>query len=291
MSKFDPESHPNQYEMPTDQFQAELNLVDFYKESPMAPVLAAYLNDLKRFAGISIPNYTFIEPLSDTDEADIPDEFVNDLGSGVVDFDSTRDSYQSVRMPVKPATPLIEKRHYDQLSPMQKDIYRSTYNGDAAVGEALPVETQAMLHAIFGLIGAEKVRDDADRPADAPTSSQGSRIYKGRYMDSDIYIGEHWATFTFQGEGNYITRSIFMHGAEAGEAETDALTIAQLTELGQENITLRQIVDDDIDRTNYSDYIELVRDVNTPAPIELAQLPPRRRKAVEFLRNILRKHA
>ncbi len=259
-------SQPEEYQMPSDQLQAELNLTEAYRATFMGNVLAHNLDAMKRFAGISIPQFKNPEVISqDTDLTVQSPELAEDIGGGFVSLGSTNGPNSFERMLLQPQLKKISQKEYDAMSTREQSIYATCMDGEFTEGREYPLHTTRLLKDIFGLIGAQTVRDDSI--SESSGHIRGNKLHRGTYMDTEVYIEERWNSFVLdKGDGtpneSYMVRSAVVYGGESGRTALNELSdtdIARLTTLGLNRSEIRK---DGIDRTNINSYISNIEEIN-----------------------------
>lgn len=239
----------------SNKLMEELQLIQNYEQGPLGIAMAHNLNQIKRFAGYSIPQFQGVVGVSGNTEDDSA-HFTEDIGSGYVEFGSVYGPQDHVTLMV--GNPIeISDEEYSTLSEDQQAEVRLTYRGTAVVGNELPEEVARMFSGINSFINAEKIRDDSNEPGG---DKEGIRLYKGSLDGTDIYTQEQWLTISQNGK-EVTVRSLSALGNESGAIAQDSLSMHDFDRIEQAGGSRSGIIGD-VTRRTMDSYIENIKEIN-----------------------------
>lgn len=252
--------------MPYDQLQSEMQLVEKYEQKPMKAVVSRNLGILKRFAGISIPQFGDMLPISkNIDEDNMSSEMTEDLGGGLVSFGSTHGPRDWVFISLMPQQKELSIDEFNNLAEQEKNEYRTTTQyGESTIGTHYPAEAKQMLQDMFTLTGAKIVRDDSHNASGSVT---GVRFRKGHYMDTPIYFEEIWNSFKTTSMGvdthRYMRRSVRILGNDIGETAALELSIDDFKRIEEQTgLTGFEIRSSGVNKATMEAYIGSIAEIN-----------------------------
>jgi hypothetical protein len=257
-----------EFSMPQDQLVAEMNLIEKYKGTPWEIVMGNNLDEMRRFAGISIPRYSTPKRIdgSELTEEDKADEqngaLTRDVGGGFIELSSTNPPDSFAILLLKPRLEDPTQDEYAAWTDEQKVRFSHERFGQGVYGDELPTDTVSMLHDLYGLIGAKKVMDHNDETYHAV-------MYKGLYMGTEIYIQTirtKWENSSLDEHGErmkteFTTYQTLMYGSESGAHKLLELTHTDYRRLKEVGISPREARRLGIDQTNILIYVDTFKDV------------------------------
>jgi hypothetical protein len=241
----------NSYPMPENQLEFEMTLLDdFANQFPDSkPVLGEALADVQRYSGIKIPKYKLVEPLSEGAEAD--PGLVDEMGFLDANVGDSGYSMLMLTMPVQHTEEQIKA-----MSVEERTEASATHNGFLVLGE-VPPETTAMLNGVYGLIGAETIRDDR-----SAGENDGTVLRLGVYQGEPIYVAEDYSDSSPYYNGKP-TMTVRIVGKNAGEKLAEELTQSQFREfseiVGNPASARELIFSNNVTRDNYRQIAELMQ--------------------------------
>jgi hypothetical protein len=208
-----PNIFANDYVAPENQASFEASLLNnFWLNHPNSmPVLEEALGDIHRYVGVGKPKYGFVEAISDNAQAN----------PGNLGANSYSDHGFSRLMLTMPA-------HYsdEQIANMSEDerLETSKSGGGNFIMGDLPTETVDMLNGIYGLIGAQTIRNDR-----ATGEPSGTVLRLGVYQGTPVYIAEEYMSRSYYSGKPLVT--VRLVGKSIGEAMAKRLNSSQFREL------------------------------------------------------------
>ncbi len=241
----------NKYPMPGDQLAFQFDLQDsFARDFPdSAPLIHQALADVQRFSGIDIPKYQFVETLSGDYPG--PDD-IDELG--FLSLGSGGDNGYTMLALTMPAHHSDEE--IAQMTEEERTEASKTHEGFLVVGD-IPPETSAMLNGVYGLIGADTIRDDRTAGEDT-----GTVLRRGEYQGTVIYIAEDYMNHSYYSGKPMM--SVSLVGRDMSESIATGLNNSQFKEfvdaVGQSPSEAQQIMlDNKVTSNNYEDVGDALR--------------------------------
>lgn len=232
------------YELPIDQFSAELAFRDQFKATFPDQIqgLNYDLAEIQRQAGIRSPlDYELVDEDQEMLIEGSHGELIRFILESPVDPMGSSDLV--VNSPDQ-----VSQEEYDELDDMGLRIAKLEHDGNVVVG--MPSHTRALLEGIFSITGAQTLRDDRLENG----LERGSVIRQGNYMGVAIYFSEDY-------DDNWLstgqpTVGLRLMGEGLASIEVTALTNPQkekfATMVGVSELDiLGFMIENKIDRDNY----------------------------------------
>jgi hypothetical protein len=239
----------NHYPRPQDQIAFEFQLRDEFAASfpESTPVMEEALADVQRFSGINIPKYKLKEAISE--DAPDTDNLVDEMG--YLTIGTSGYSRLTLKMPVSHTDEQIS-----QMTDLERAEASQTHEGMYIVGD-IPPETSALLNGLYGLTGAEVVRDD--RKAG---ETEGTVLRRGEYQGTPVYFSEDYMDPSYYSGKPMM--SVRILNKDIGALIAEELNHSQFKEfadaIGQApHIARKTIADNGVNVNNYRQVADVLR--------------------------------